>query len=400
MRLFSKNAGLILSVVLSLLGAAQAQAQEAVSNSLLKQRQAMKLRQAQKQAQENGNADKDKKWNGSLGMILQGKRFDSNKTQKSTTVFSLAGDINYLPNSWVRFNLSPSFDYINGYIQTESKTDAVKSIWGVSNAAVDFLPNKYIVTSLGALDQNAAHTGIMFDSYAFPAAKVNLTTDPESDFSAGLQAESAIVASTSVSTEKTASEKTPTFNSAGIQLKKQNGTVEGFLKGWIYEFNNLPSSVADDSSNVGNSTLQIGTNPKSFIYQYKGYLAQAEIKTNLTKYWSMGLRTSYVKNSEAPAGYSEGSLTRFFIDADVSNSLRISPYYDYFRIEPDATVASLNDSRYNTNRVGYLTGLAFNYKKSVKVTVLGGERDVIYVNPAQERERTWTLRVETLNVAF
>lgn len=394
MRLKLRKIGPLLGLAASLTVAippSSAQAQERTSKSLLKQ---------QRMQQTRKSPTEDKKWSGSLGIILQGKRFDSAKTQKSQSVFTLAANLNYLPTPTVRFNLAPEFSYINGYVQTDAQTDASKSTWSVQNAGVDFLPNKYLTASLGALDQNSAHADILFDAIAFPAAKASVNTQPDADFVAGMQAETAIVTSTSLSTEKTASEKTPTFQSSGLILKKQNGVLEGTLKAYVYEFNDLPSSVAASSANVGNSTTQIGTNPKAFVYEYRGYLAHGWIKANLNKSWALNLTSSWVKNNEAPEGYNQGTVTKFFIDADVSDSLRISPYYTFFRMEPDATVASLNDGRYNTNRVGYLTGLAFNYQKSVKVTLQGGERDVVYVNSAQQRERTWALRLETVNVTF
>lgn len=365
---------------------------KAASNSNRIKKSTMKLEKTETQ--------EEKKWSGSLGLILQGRRFDSQTTQRSLSIFTAYGSFNYAPIEAIKFNLSPAFSYSNGYIQTKDKTDAAKSTWSVSNASVQLIPSSYFSATLGALDQNGIHQNIIFDSIAFPAAKIDASTSTENDFVATAFAQSAIVTSVTLSTEQKDSEPIPTFQSAGVAAQLKNTPVEGNLKAYTYQFANLPSLVADDASKVGNSTTVIGSNPRRFTYEYKGYLASGMIKLTTLKLLSPGVSSQWIQNSQAPKGMNQGTITRFFIDSQVSASTKISPYYEFFRIEPDATVASLNDGRYNTNRVGFQTGLALDIKNLFKATLSGGDRDVIYTNTPQERERLWNLRLETLNVSI
>ena len=383
-------------------------AQDTQGNSLMKESQARKTRQLLKKPQAPLptpataiEANKvEKKWNGTLGATVRGRSFETvNNVKKTESRLFVIANINYLATPEIRFNINPFYSYINGYFQVDGKTDTVKNTISVFNAAVDFMPAAWVTTSVGALNQNGMHPGLIFDDMAFPAAKILLTTDSEAPFVASALAETAIVTSFNLSTETKDKESTPTFNSGGIQLKTQKGLIDSNIKVLAFQFSNLPSSMADDAGNVGNSTVQVGTNPKQFIYQYKGTLATGQIKLNASKSLAFAVTGTYIKNSEAPEGNNQGSTAKASMDADVSETVRLSPFYTYYRVEPDATVASLNDGT-NTNRVGYIAGLALQYKKAFKASLSGEERDVVYTNASQQRERIWNLRLETMNVEF
>lgn len=412
--LFIKSNALILLSGMILTGSSSL-AQELSGNSLMKADQARKTRPALNKKKEQPKTlekvtdetpiaveaeKKEKKWSGSAGITVRGRQFETtNNVKKTESRLFIIANINYLATPEIRFNINPYYSYINGYYQVDGKTDVIKNSISVFNAAVDFMPAPWVTTSVGALNQNGMHAGLMFDDLAFPAAKVVFTTDADAPFVASMLAETAIVTSYNLSTETKDKESTPTFNSAGIQLKTQKSLIDSHLKVLAFQFNNLPSSMAEDAGNVGNSTVQVGTNPRQFIYEYRGTLANGQIKLNASKSLAFGVSGTWIKNSEAPEGNNQGSTAKAFMDVDVSDNIRLSPYYTYYRVEPDTTVASLNDGT-NTNRVGYVAGLALQYKKAFKVSLAGEERDVVYTNASQQRERIWNLRLETMNVEF
>ena len=342
-----------------------------------------------------------KKFDGSWRLRLMGTRLEDPSNQKSTSEFSLFASLNYKPFEMLSFNLSPRFKYTNGYAQTENLTNTNQSEWLVRNASVDLRPSSIFEASVGALDQEKIHHRILLADTAFPAARLALSTPAENIFIAGVNAETAIATSNSLTTQTKEFEKTPTFNSGGVFLKLQKTVVEAELSAQLWQFANLPMSLATTSGLLGNSvTSRNGGIDSEFIYQYKGYEASGKINANLGTKVNVGGWAAWVRNSEAPTNLNQGMWGQAFVDIFFSKNWMITPSYEYFRIEPDAAVAAYNSDTLFTNCVGYRGGLAVEYKKTVRVSMTSGERDAVYFSPFQQREKIWTLKLETLDVAI
>jgi hypothetical protein len=103
-----------------------------------------------------------------------------------------------------------------------------------------------------------------------------------------------------------------------------------------------------------------------------------------------------VKNAGAPSEMSQGYTV--FTKADLwFGAVKWSPSFEYFNVQPDASVAYYSSPIYQTNRVGYETGLSLQYKKIFRFSMSGGERDVLFESTSQSRERFFSLSLETLD---
>ncbi|MEZ0392062.1 MAG: hypothetical protein ACAH59_07610 [Pseudobdellovibrionaceae bacterium] len=344
--------------------------------------------------------EKIKALEGTWNIRLRNFRYEDDLNQRNTAEFRLLTDLRYRPLENIDFRLAPKFTYTNGFVQTTEGSQAATSTWGMKEASINAEPFSDIWLSAGALDQSKDHPALLLDEQAFPAARLRMQTDSQALLSAGIKGETAIPTNSSLSAETKELEETPTYSSGSVFLKLQKMAVEGQFQAGVYEFQNLPSSLATKSAYFGNSITPIGEKESVFTYEYKGSFAAVNLKTHMGRYLTLKTLGEWVKNEQAPKDFNQAVRSNIGLEMNLSQNVQLTPYYEYFRIEPDAAVSYYNGVWLNTNRIGYDTGLSFAYKKTLKLTASGGERNVIFESDKQKSERTWIFKIETFEVAI
>ncbi len=319
--------------------------------------------------------------------------------QYQLTEFRLLADLRYQPLPNVYFLLGPKFTYTNGFLQTQEAKNANRSEWGLREASIRGDVDWFSVGA-GALDQAQTHPSILLYDQTFPALEMSAHSDRKQNWVFAMVAETAIPTTSSLSTQAREFEKTPGYSSGSLSLTAQKMLVDLKLRAGIFEFQNLPMSVASKSSLLGNTAISSNGSDSQFVYDYQGAFADTLLKANITNRFAIGAVGEWAQNSKAESSLSQASLQRVFSDIRLTRNFDVTPFYEYFRIEPDAVVALYNSDTLNTNRVGYRAGLTVGYKQTLKITFSGGERDVIYTSPFQRREKTLNLKLETLDVAI
>lgn len=339
---------------------------------------------------------------GSWNLRLAQKRFENPFEQKTTSEFRLGADLFYRPLEMTTFRLAPRFFYSTGFQQSQETRNASNSEWGVKEASVTVAPWSFFEAATGALDQSRNHPALLMDEQSFPAARLQFQT-PQGDLGGlALAAETAIPTSSSLSTQTREFEKTPGYNSAVLAANAKSSRFEGLLRVGAYEFQNLPQSVAQKSAYLGNSTRSRTGDSSLFEFanEFQGTFASLQASIQAGSALKLSALAEWVKNSKAAEGFNQGSRSEISADLRVSSNLILIPSYEFFRIEPDAAVASYNGISLNTNRIGYQAGIGFSFKNTMKVILNGGERDVLFLSPLQQRERTWNFKLETSDAAI
>jgi hypothetical protein len=353
----------------------------------------------QTQLSETSKSQTKSKIEGNWSLTLSQRQFQDPFNQRQITEFDLLADLKYYPLEMFYFDLAPVFSYTNGFVQTQKEQSASVTEWGVSEASFNG-ETKWVKGSLGAINQAPNHPSVLLSEYqTFPAAQADVHTHSDGRWVFGSVAETAIPTTSSLSTQTQEFEKTPSYSSGSMYLKTQKMLVEMELRAGGFRFENLPMSVASKSALLGNTadSTDNGINSK-FVYNYEGAFAEFKPKLILSRKWAVGSSIEWVQNSQAPERFNQGLYSKIFTDLQLGRNLQWTPFYEYFRIEPDATVALYNGVDLNTNRVGYRAGLSLEYKKTLRVTLSGGERDAIFTSPTQQREKTLTFKLETLDV--
>jgi hypothetical protein len=319
--------------------------------------------------------------------------------QYQLTEFRLLADLRYQPLPNVYFLLGPKFTYTNGFLQTQEAKNANRSEWGLREASIRGDVDWFSVGA-GALDQAQTHPSILLYDQTFPALEMSVHSDRKQNWVFAAVAETAIPTTSSLSTQAREFEKTPGYSSGSLSVSAQKMLVDLKLRAGLFEFQNLPMSVASKSSLLGNTAISSNGSDSQFVYDYQGFFADAMAKANITNRFALGTVTEWAQNSKTESKLDQASLQRVFSDIRVTRNFDVTPFYEYFRIEPDAVVALYNADTLNSNRVGYRAGISVGYKQTLRVTFSGGERDVIYTSPFQRREKTLNLKLETFDVAI
>ncbi len=343
---------------------------------------------------------------GSWLLSLGAKRFQDEFNQKSTTDLMIGANLSYQPLELIQFRVLPTFRSTNGYTQTveENSGSSGKLLLREASASATlkmFGSSMLGQLSAGALNEQAENGDLLFaDDISFPAAHLSLSSNPDSIFVGGVQGQTAVVTASSLSTQTQNFEKTPTFQSAQVFLKLQKTILEANLSGGVFQFENLPMSVATKAGLLGNTVTSITAQDSVFKYAYRGSMAKGDAKLYFSRSISSGVIARWVQNREAPTSLNQASSMEIYSELDLSRSFQLRPFYDFFRIESDALVSSFNPGALNSNRVGYLAGVQMSLQKLVRITLSGGERDVLLLSPTQSRERLWNIKLETFDVAI
>lgn len=342
------------------------------------------------------------RYSGSLTTSLENSQVVDSTTRTNTSGLSLGADIKYQPLESLRIDLSPRFNYQTGFTQSDESADAQKSNLTVSNASALFTPISYTQFEAGAVDQSRVHNKLLLDNSPFPAAVARLRSGKiaETGWSTELVSEYAIPTSSSLSSNTSELEKTPSFTSIGANAKF-SGTILATAIGLHYfQFENIPSSIANKSGLAGNTVEATSGTNRVFAYQYAGLSASIASKIRLSRAFLLDLSAEVVNNQKAPAAVSQGYRAGIKGLIRLNGESTLIPEYEFFRIASDAFIAGFADSKYQTNRAGYRTGLGYSYKQMVKIAALVGERVPLLESATQSREKTLDLTLETSHALF
>ena len=334
------------------------------------------------------------------GLAMDAKHADDEQAnQKTQSTLGLRLNFGYDLTSFLNLQINPRVNSRNGYIQAADSANTPKgSSIDVAEASTNLHDKEWVQLSLGALNQSDQFSSLLIDSeLAFPAARLAFNVGEKTHSFAGIYAEAAVPTSSSLTTNSKDFEKTPSFTAAGLRgkLNAQGWTLKARAN--YFEYRDLPTTVATDSSVLGNSS---STNSQSasneFLYDYHGLESGLSTRLDVNRNLGFEVEGNYIQNQAAPTGLNQGYNAKAKMDI-WTRQLKWTPSFEYFDLQPDSAVAYYNSSDYQTNRVGYLAGIALQYHKMFKVEFKGGERDVAFETATQSRERFFSLTLETLN---
>jgi hypothetical protein len=241
---------------------------------------------------------------------------------------------------------------------------------------------------------------LLIGDQAFPAARARWQMFDLKGFQPQLEVSQAIPTSTSLSTNTNGEESTPSFTSAALALNyKPNAQYYWNTRVGAFSFENLPQSVAYESSLRGNTVIALTQKESEFVYEYQGVEASSELKFPVMRGWDFFGKAAYLQNNKAADKYGrayEGTVgSEFFFIGRKTIEMSLTS----FHIEPDAAVAYFNSNQlFNTNRNGYRVESYVNFRRyGFRVGAAYTEAELIYLNPVQSREKSVMLKLETFD---
>ncbi|GIL18649.1 MAG: hypothetical protein BroJett040_24000 [Oligoflexia bacterium] len=335
-------------------------------------------------------------WSLSLGGE---KRQDEFSNQKSQFSLGLNMQFDFELNSWLSLNVSPLVFSKSGYIQSQDISSAEGSGIELKNAALMIQPYSGGSVLLGALNQQKTHTTLLVDDKAFPAAKLILGNNPQSLNQFGGYGQAAIPSAASSTNSSHDTEKNPSLSAVGIYYNFNDVYLKWKNKVGRFQYRSLPLSVSTKSVLIGNSGVSTSGTDMLFAHDFEGTEFQTQLDWTLSKI-EFTIKGESVKNDKAPSGSNEALLGKISGIYRMNRHWAIVPEYTYYRIQEDAVVAYYNGSFLNSNYAGYKGGLGLEWSKSMKFSVLGGERVPLVEKTTQSKETTFMLLMETYNAAI
>lgn len=337
-----------------------------------------------------------------LGLVMSG---DSTRSELADRRDMLGTTLNigakYVFSDWAYVEANPSLKFLSGHTQSASATnDRDKNVLLQSTQFV-FSDANYFSASAGIQDLTKDHSSILINN-PMASARVMVSSGEKNKTAASLFSYAGVPGSSSDSNNSNDLDKTPSFGSTGLRLRYKDDLFESHIQVSMFQYRDLSSAVATDSYLLGNSTTAETsmTSVRQFDYEFQGVEAIAEIDWQFHPLFKWNINASAIQNREAPEGLNSGYAIVNTLEIGVGSKWKVIPSYTYYRIEPDATVANFNDEKMNTNRVGYLGGLSFQYKNEFKFGGVAGERDVVYTSAVQGKETYVGITLEALSVSF
>lgn len=338
---------------------------------------------------------KESRFSAEWKLRLGGNQFNDEQSQHKFVDLRFDLRSKYILAPTLTLDLQPSIRLVSGQSQSIDGADNMENKIILNQAALHWSLFNMSTLSAGALNQRYLHSSMLMDDMVFPAARASIEIK-NGAFESKIGAETAIPTSSSLSTNTRELEPTPSLNTAFLSMKWSQNNF--FWKNNIgyYLFNNLPSSVAQQSMLLGNSVKSISDAQYSFNYQHQGIEAFTELQIPVFQSFDLLASADYLSNDKVNS--QEGQATRYLGGGTVHflGGIDWTLKGGVFSVAPEAAVAYFNSHSFETNRQGFTIESTLAFKpEAFKIGVQYSEAEVIFKNPIQTREKSVIIKLET-----
>lgn len=303
-----------------------------------------------------------------------------------TETFEVRGDIqlNVLTGrSQSRFQ-NPNFNLIN-----------------ILELAVFYEPIPSLQISAGVINQDHFNNRMLVADLGFPGVMLN-SHFSISTFKITPKVQYAIPTSTSFESDRNEAEALPNLTSLGIE-------AEWLPTEWLrldanvnqFEYSNLPSVVAFNSSRLGNSVIGTAPSETQFRYNFAGISQAYGIQMDYSKILYQSIDLRIVDNQIAPRDRQRSQWVGTSFSFDFGD-FSLAPEYAQFFAESDSVPAFYSAFELGrSNRRGQSYGFEINLKKlGVSVDSQFVDARLIEARPSQADMQIFMIALEFNNVTF
>ncbi len=220
-------------------------------------------------------------------------------------------------------------------------------------AVVVYSPFQFIDIKAGVISQNWLDLPILIDRQTFPGGQVDIHVTTFDHLTTGLNAQSLIPTSQTLSSRTIDREATPTFQTQMAYVKWDDKKLEVEQVYGRYDYDNLPSIVAWNSVRYGNDPAR-ATAPfvSSFLYDFSGWFTRTTIGYRVSSLWQPWVYLNVVKNTKAPETYNDAQSIGIGSHFYTSN-YQFTLIAEHFFVESETVPAIYNSWAHgNTNKEG------------------------------------------------
>lgn len=228
------------------------------------------------------------------------------------------------------------------------------------DAKVSYAPAKWLALQAGAIDQGGQASSMITASQPYPALKQVLRVLETKKTTFKMTTQEAIPTSQNLSTRAIEKEALPGYYSAYLEFSHQLNNYSMLkAKGGYNHFQNLPSAVAGDSCDLGNSVTSCQANA-NFEWGFQVVDYQLETVLALTSRINHLTYINYIENLAAEAGHSQGykGITGFAFRIGRMSVLKIKG--GYFEKQSDSAAGFYANWIEEANRRGLLAEVSWS----------------------------------------
>ncbi len=339
---------------------------------------------------------KNFKWKGGLGYYSS-----SNKTD-SEDIFNagIKGKSHSLLTSKILVKSELNMTWKTGHSQSKLGRDDYETGIDFEDVYVKYAPFQFLTFRAGAINQDFLKAPLLISGRPFPAvqAEIGLLRGTNR---LSLKGQRAIPTSRSLDSQRTQKENTPALYTGTLDLTLRPASNFKFnAYASYFEFVDLPSKVAYESSRYGNSVLNPVESNSKFEFEFKGYAVGINTAIKFIPI-ELSFKALQVENQEAPGAFSMGRLFELGIGYNTDNSVYKLSGERFFN-ESDSSPAYYNSGSYgHSNAEGFGTTLSyFDIKNNYKVGLSFQESTPIDPNLYTSRQKSIMLSLETLYDSF
>lgn len=264
----------------------------------------------------------------------------------------------------------------------------------IREAYADYRPFNFLRFKAGAISQQHLNAPLLVSRRSFPAVVEKLVISKDNT-ALILKAQQAIPTSSSFDQERSDKEPQASFQTQTIEGRAIFGNL--MMKGFVtnFQFNNLPSKVAFDSSIFGNTVPDNDVGFSNFVFDYAGQVLGAEAILKFSAY-EFGAGIQQIENQEAPEKFNTGRLG--FVRALIPfGDDELEMKFENFFNESDSSVAFYNSALYgHNNRVGYSAFAKYSFRnRGFAINAGYVNSDVINQRALESQEEKFQLQLET-----
>ena len=242
---------------------------------------------------------------------------------------------------------------------------------GISQREILFLwrATNWLTVEFGSINQGFLQAPLLLANIPFPSVvgNIELYKEGKHDVSLSLQLASPTTFSTDNSIDLQSITDIPLLFTQSLFWNYDPKSFYNVqIGGSFFYYSPLPSDIATVSKIYGNSIS--GGNPADFEYNYKGFYFGIDPSFQIVPRLGMKLRAHYIINisdmgdTEEVKNLNKGLLYSMQIPFDLTENIRMTPIFEYFINQPDASVGYYNSERYgHSDRTGFVGELVFDF---------------------------------------
>lgn len=342
------------------------------------------------------------RWSGEwwVGSLMH--NFSEGKDEGTAAAVKLGSKVNYRLTPWMRFKAEGEARFYGGRIQTRYDDDVYDSFLRLREGVVGIGDPELFEVQIGAVNQSYLQNELLVSRRrAFPGVKEEIVVGNKTA-KFNFFAQQVVPTSRSFNTERAEREKTPTLLTETAKLTwVPQELFETEVHVTHFRFNNLPSVIAFESGQLGNSIRGDLAPESQFMYSFEGFSLGTEFCLCLSGAMKFRVGGKWLQNSQAPTTANRGQL--LYLEPEIAwRDVAVRPRLSTFFNESDTSPAAYNSSYLgNNNRKGILAELVMEFKRyGFNIELEYVQSSLINNDPYQFDRQSVYLAVETHHVAF